>query len=162
MEYQKVNCNGQSLNSKQVLLTRTKMEKSTFRNGMNLLIIKSNNPQRIIQKPMQLLKFLLTRRIGLAHLQHCSYRPSHSYNLFSMFQRKYKGHSISKAIFLETPLPKKRTKYILDKILPQLRASQGRIWSNMSFVFWAMEIQEKLLLRLTNFTLKIFSKVQVF
>ena len=29
-----------------------------------------------------------------------------------------KGQSISKAFFLETPLPKNRTKYIFDKILP--------------------------------------------
>ena len=40
---------------------------------------------------------------------------------------------------------------ILHKILPQLYlASQGRILSNISFVFWAMEFQEKLLLRFTD------------
>ena len=46
-----------------------------------------------------------------------------------------KGQLFSKAIFLETALPKKRTKYWTNFC---------RILSNISFVFWAMEFHEKL------------------
>ena len=42
-----------------------------------------------------------------------------------------------KAIFLETPLPKKPTVYVLDKILPY----EAR--TDILFIFWAMEFQEK-------------------
>ena len=51
-----------------------------------------------------------------------------------------KGQQISKAFFLETPLPKK-TNEILDKILPyEAKAEFCQIFRSF---FWAMEFQEK-------------------
>ena len=48
-----------------------------------------------------------------------------------------KGQQISKYFFPKTPLPPKQTKY-LTKFCPRF------IGQNTSFVFWAMEFQEKL------------------
>ena len=51
-----------------------------------------------------------------------------------------KGHKISKAFFVETPLPKRNE--ILEKILPyEARAEFCQIFNS----FWAMEFQEKCL-----------------
>ena len=56
--------------------------------------------------------------------------------------RVVKVSKSQKHFFLETPLPKKRTRY-LTKFCP---IKLG----NISFVFWAMEFQEKMLLRFTD------------
>ena len=63
-----------------------------------------------------------------------------------------KDQQISKAIFLETPLNKKRRNIWQNSVL----ASQGRILSNIAFVFWAMEFHEKLLLRITDLQARHF------
>ena len=44
-----------------------------------------------------------------------------------------------------------KTNEMLDKILPyEAKWSLGRTLSNISFVFWAMEFQQKMFLRFTD------------
>ena len=58
---------------------------------------------------------------------------------------KVKVSEYIKKFFFKLYCPKKRTK--IDKILPY---EAGPDLSNISFVFWAMEFQEKMLLRFTD------------
>ena len=78
-----------------------------------------------------------------------------------MYQQKISPHcdvgtkrsGISKAIFLETPLPQKQTKFF-EGFLPQplifliwpILEARAEILQKISFAFWAMEFQENLLL----------------
>jgi hypothetical protein len=73
-----------------------------------------------------------------------------------------KGHEISKAIFYETSLLKKQTKYQKD-FCPMviLEAKAEILSSNILFAFWAMEFQVNLLLRFPNLYSRLLVAVWV-